>query len=155
MNRGPCRSLVFWMILAFLAGCSQPEIRETDDSKRIQQVDQFLKGLEGLIGARDTSSLRNAYPPERMREIEGLDRVVRLIEAPRMELFLDWILMDGDQVEVALHWEYRWNRSDEDGVSVRRGNATFQLDGVDVLRIRSIRGDNPFLAPLTGEVLPP
>ena len=130
-------------------------MRPTDDFKRIQQIDGFLEHLEGLVRNKDIAAIESQLGSEPRSDREDLRAVMRRLERPQMELYVDRVMLDQNEVEVALHWEYRWSLPEEKESSVRRGNASMILEGDDELRIKVVTGENPFLAPLTGKVLPP
>lgn len=147
-----------FLVLLLLSGaCTHSEIKPTEDIKRIQQIDSFLEDLRHLLQAKDLTGLSARYPQDRQEEIQALAQILTPIEQPRLDFFIDRILLDQDTATVALHWEFRWGQSPESALGgvgdskslEQRGNATFRLKGTLDLHLLTIEGDNPFLAPLS------
>lgn len=147
----------FLTLLLLSGACAHPPVQPTEDIKRIQQIDSFLEGLRHLLQNKDLTGLAALYPPDRQEEIQALSQILTSIEQPRLDFFIDRILLDQDTATVALHWEFRWGHPPEiTGGSKslqRRGNATLRLKGTQDLHLSTIEGDNPFLAPLTAKAL--
>ena len=143
----------FLALLLLSGACTHSEIKPTEDIKRIQQIDSFLEDLRHLLQAKDLTGLSARYPQDRQEEIQALAQILTPIEQPRLDFFIDRILLDQDTATVALHWEFRWGQSPEtvgDSKSLeQRGNATLRLKGTLDLHLLTIEGDNPFLAPLS------
>lgn len=143
-----------WVLVLCLFGCAEPTIKPSDDLKRIQEIDRFIITLEEFVRGREVSSIKGSFAPEAGRTLDGLDRAYKSIKKPGLDLVIDRIMIDGEEVRVAVHWEFRWTNSSNGNTAIVRGNATLELEGSDPLRIRSIKGDDPFLAPLNGAAAP-
>ena len=145
-----------WFIaLLLLSACTQPELKPTEDMRRIQKIDGFLEDLRHLVHANDMAGLSVLYLQGRQEDIESLSEAIQKIKEPHLDFFIDRIVLDQDTAKVALHWEFAWNQTPDLKPVKRRGNATFYIKGIEDLILEDLEGDNPFLAPLTGPVLLP
>lgn len=147
----------FLSLLLLSGACTHPSVQPTEDIKRIQQIESFLEGLRHLLQNKDLTGLSAQYPQDRQEEIQALAQILTSIEQPRLDFFIDRILLDQDTATVALHWEFRGGHPPESALGEvggskslqRRGNATLRLKGTPDLHLSTIEGDNPFLAPLS------
>ena len=147
------------VILLLSEACSPPvPLRITEDTKRIQQIDSLLDNLRESLQAKDLTALAGLLPPDRQQDITALSEIMPSLDVPRLDFFIDRIVLEEDTATVALHWEFRWDqvslRPDEPRSRKHRGNAVFRLQGDQDLHLVAVEGDNPFLAPLTEKVLP-
>jgi hypothetical protein len=142
----------------WLGACSQPPVKPTEDIERIQQIDGLLDDLRDKFQAKDLVALARFFSADRQGDINTLTGIMPSLDAPRLDFFIDRILLEQDTAAVVLHWEFRWDHSSEktDGPKSKkhRGNAIFHLKGTQDLQLTAIEGDNPFLAPLTEQALP-
>jgi hypothetical protein len=145
----------WFVVLLLLVACTQPDVKPTEDINRIQQIDSFLDNLRLLVQANDVTRLADFYPQDRQEEIVSMSEGIRSMKEPRLDFFIDRIVLDQDTAKVALHWELTWRKSPDPISVTRRGNTTFYIKGMKDLILNDLEGDNPFLAPLTESVLLP
>ncbi|MBI3610247.1 MAG: hypothetical protein HY204_06045 [Nitrospirae bacterium] len=138
----------FALLIASLlatAGCEQPPVKPTEDSRRLQQIDAFIEGLRSAYEGRNIQSFSAGYPSERQNDLKTIASALDSMTSPRLDFIIDRIVLQGETVRVALHWELRW-QSAKDLPVKQRGNALFQFAGKSDLRLQTIEGDNPFMA---------
>lgn len=143
------------VVLLLIVACTQPEVKPTEDNKRIERMDSFMDGLRHLVRTNDIERLTTLYPQDQQHEIENLPVAMRSIQQPQLDFFIDRMVIDQDAGEVALHWEFHWKRLPDLRPVTRRGNAIFHIGGTEELFLKSVEGDNPFLAPLAEPILLP
>ena len=143
---------VLWV--AVLSSCTQPEVKQTEDVRRIEQIDRFIMDLRAYAGTENFDAFDSVYPADRRMEIPEIKKALVGLQSPKLDLVIDRISLNNDKAEVTLHWEYRWRRPSETEPTVKRGNAVFQVEGAETLRVVEISGDNPFSAPLAVQAPP-
>lgn len=129
-----------------LAGCEHSPVKPTADLKRIQEIDHLIEELRVAYENRDFPAFARLYPAEPPEEIRAISSILDRINDPRMDFLIDRIILEGEAVRVALHWELQW-QSDAPQPIKQRGNSLFHLNGKTLPRLQAIDGDNPFIAP--------
>ncbi|MFO0775638.1 MAG: hypothetical protein U0172_13340 [Nitrospiraceae bacterium] len=144
------RKLVPWgVVLACLVGtaaCAGKGPVYQEDHQRYVAIDTTLEGLRRAYVERNLDAFRALLLPS-----EGLDRVEREVLSD-VEAFkqigLDWtverILIDGDIIDVYLHWQGQWRREAADPPLRERGQGRMQFAGAQVVLLKSVEGNLPF-----------
>ena len=142
-------------LFLFVGSCSQPSLHPAKDSDWIYRIDRFMEELRSLVERKDTAELRMKYPEDQQDEMKRISSVLEKIEGPRLDFHIDRIVLRSQDVTVELHWEFLWMDISRTESQTRHGNTKFQLSLSEEISLKSIIGDNPFLAPLSGpSVLP-
>ena len=138
--------VLFMAGFLFVLGCEHAPVKPTEDSKRLRQIDIFIESLRQAYENRNLQSFSTMYPQGRPEDLQTISSLLDSIDRPRLNFTIDRIVLQGDAVQVSLHWELNW-QSQSAGPVKQRGNALFQLTGKSELRFQAIEGDNPFTAP--------
>lgn len=135
-------------LIGFLAGmtaCAQAPVKSTPDSQRLQQIDLFLDSFRRSFEEKNFQTFSSLYPEKDRTDLRSISSVWPSMDRPQLLFNVDRIVLEGEIVRVALHWDLRWNSGENEPVK-QRGNAVFRLDGLSELKILEIQGENPFLA---------
>jgi hypothetical protein len=140
--------------LVLVLGCEHAAIKPTEDSKRLQLIDAYIENLRVAFEGRNLQAFSSAYLADRSDDLKTVSAFMDSASSPHLDILIDRIVLQGDAVQVSLHWELRWT-SERTGLVKQRGNALFELAGKGDLRLQAIEGDNPFIAPASYRVSQP
>jgi hypothetical protein len=79
---------------------------------------------------------------ERMREEAQGDFAI--FNAIMLEFTVERIMIEGDNVDVFVHWQGLWKKNADDPGLRQRGHTKLQWVGTQSILLRGIQGDIPF-----------
>jgi len=134
------------VLLAGWLGCQAKESTYPADYARYQRIDKALETLEKSYVSKDLKGYNSIRLP-----LEDLDRVEAgmLVDFEtyaeiKTEFSVERILIEGNTVEMYVHWQGQWKKTPvEDGVR-ERGHGMLRWVGVQSILLSSTEGDMPF-----------
>jgi hypothetical protein len=145
----PARSvccLVLFSLSVAAIGCSTKTIQYKEDHDRIIRIDAAVEALRRAYAERDHSGFESLLLPS--GRLDPLQRdVLNDFEAYHdimLEFAIERMLIDGDTVDVFVHWQGQWKRDASDAGIRQRGHARLQWTGVQSILLRDVEGDLPF-----------
>jgi hypothetical protein len=127
-------------------GCSTKTIQYKEDHDRVVRIDAAVDALRRAYVERDRSAFEDLLLPS--GQLDPLQRDVQTdFDAYRdiaLEFAIERIMIDGDTVDVFVHWQGQWRRDDSDTGFRQRGHARLQWSGVQSVLLRDVEGDLPF-----------
>ncbi len=141
------RSLLCLALLAGLAlGCSTKEPRYPADHARYQKIAAAVEGLQKAYAGRDLSAFRALLLPSGL-----LDRVETDVakdfesyEEIALEFSIERVAIDGEAIDVFVHWQGKWKKKDDEAGYLDRGHGMLRFAGVQSILLKSVEGDQPF-----------
>lgn len=141
-------SLVWLLVVSIvmMSACSSKDIRYPEDHERIRRIDQAVESLRDAYQQKNRSAFDALMLP--MEQLESLKRQAQDdFEAYRtitLEFTVERILIEGDDVDVFIHWQGLWVKDNEDAGLRQRGHARLQWVGTQSILLRGVQGDLPF-----------
>lgn len=148
----PHTSCAFALTLAAAAlflvgtGCSSKTIQYPEDHERYLRIDQAVESLRHSYERKNASKMA-----ELMLPTEQIDRLQRDVDndfesfyAITLEFSIERIMIEGDDIDVYVHWQGVWKRDADDPGFRQRGHSRLQWVGTKVVLLRGIQGDAPF-----------
>lgn len=142
------KPVTVWIVtLAVLLGaCSSKTVQYPEDHERFRRIDQAVESLREAYQQKDRSRFESLMLP-----LDQLDDLQREAEAD-FELFhsiaLDFkterIMIEGDDIDVYVHWQGIWKTNPDDAGLRQRGHARLQWIGTHSILLRGVQGDLPF-----------
>lgn len=139
-------ALVCLAAAGFILACSSKELRYPADHARFQRVDAAVEGLRKAYVARDASGVRSLLLP-----LDPLERLTAEIEKDfqqfediSVEFSIERIVIDGETIDVFIHWQGQWKRTAEDPGVRGRGHGVLRWVGVQSILLKGVEGDLPF-----------
>ncbi len=127
-------------------GCSSKDIQYPEDHARVVRVDAAVEALRNAYVKKDLSALDSLLLPA--DAMDQLQRDVQSDFANYSEIMLEFaverIYIDGDNVDVFVHWHGLWKKSETDPGLRYRGHARLEWVGVQSILLRAVQGDLPF-----------
>ena len=138
--------LLLGLILTLVVGCGGKTVQYKEDHDRILRIDRAVETLRKSYVERDRSGLEALFLPS-----ERLDQVQREIHSDfdtfrdiQLDFSIERILIEGDNVDVFVHWQGQWKRDPGDAGTRQRGHARLAWVGTQSILLREAEGDLPF-----------
>lgn len=152
MLRSPW-SIPVWLLLSLFvvvptisSGCSNKTIQYPDDHERYRRIDQAVESLRYSYERKNASKMADLMVPT-----EQIDRLQRDVEndfesfySIELGFTIERIMIDGDDVDVFVHWQGLWKKNPEDPGLRQRGHTRLQWVGTLSILLRGVQGDSPF-----------
>lgn len=142
------KPVTVWIVgLAVLLGaCASKTVQYPEDHERFRRIDQAVESLREAYQQKDRSRFQSLMLP-----LDQLDELQREAEAD-FQLFhsiaLDFkterIMIEGDDIDVYVHWQGIWKTNPDDAGLRQRGHARLQWIGTHSILLRGVQGDLPF-----------
>lgn len=141
-----CSRLLLGLLLALIVGCAGKTIQYKEDHDRILRIDKAVESLRKAYVERDRSGVEALLLPS-----GNLDQVQREIHSDfdtfrdiQLEFSIERILIEGENVDVFVHWQGQWTRDPAEAGTRQRGHARLVWVGTQSILLREAQGDLPF-----------
>jgi hypothetical protein len=135
------------VVLALAAGaCSSKTSQYPADHERIRRIDQAVEALRDAYQGRNGASFRSMLlPVEQLNELQRqVETDFEAFHAISLEFKIERVMIEGDDIDVYVHWLGLWKKqADETGMR-QRGHARLQWAGTNSILLRGVQGDLPF-----------
>jgi hypothetical protein len=138
--------LLLGFVLATAVGCGGKTIQYKEDHDRILRIDQAVESLRRAYVERDRGGLESLFLPS-----GNLDQVQREIHNDfetfheiQLEFAIERILIEGENIDVFVHWQGQWKRDPSEAGQRQRGHARLAWVGTQSILLREAQGDLPF-----------
>lgn len=142
----PISRVLLALVLMFSVGCAGKTLQYKDDHDRIVRIDQAVESLRKSYVERDRSALEALLLPS-----GNLDQVQRDIHSDfdtfrdiQLEFSIERILIEGDNIDVFVHWQGQWKRDPAEVGTRQRGHGRLAWVGTQSILLREAQGDLPF-----------
>jgi hypothetical protein len=138
--------LLFGSISFISVGCSGKTIQYPEDHERYLRIDRAVESLRQAYVRKDSSDLASLMIPidqlERLRaEAEG---DFETFNAITLDFTVERIMIEGDDIDVFVHWQGLWKKDADDPGLRQRGHTRLQWVGTQSILLRGVQGDSPF-----------
>lgn len=126
-----------------LSACSNKEIRYPADHARYQKIDAAVEALRKAYTEKDRTTLNKLILPVEALDRTGvdIDRDFEQFEEITLDLSIERIVIEGETIQVFVHWQGHWKRKAEDPGIRERGHGVLRWVGVQSILLRGIDGD--------------
>jgi hypothetical protein len=133
-------------LLVFVAACESKGPRYPEDFARYQRIDAAVESLRKAYTGKDLLGLHAMMLPlERLERMEAeITRDFEHFQEISLEFGIDRIVIDGESIEVFLHWQGQWKRNPADAGFRERGHGVLRWVGVKSILLSNVDGDLPF-----------
>ncbi len=139
--------LFLWILFVpVTVGCAGKTLQYKEDHDRIVRIDQAVESLRKAYVERDRSGIEALLLPsgtldQLQREMYSDFDTFRDIQ---LEFAIERILIEGDNIDVFVHWQGQWKRTPEDVGTRQRGHGRLAWVGTQSILLREAQGDLPF-----------
>ena len=127
-------------------GCSGKAIQYPEDHERYLRIDRAVESLRQAYMKKDSSDLASLMVPndqlERLREEAQGD--FEIFSAITLDFVVERIMIEGDDIDVFVHWQGLWKKDADDPGLRQRGHTRLQWVGTQSILLRGVQGDVPF-----------
>jgi len=127
-------------------GCGGKTIQYPEDHERYIRIDRAVESLRQAYVKKDSSDLASLMMPidqlDRLREEAQSD--FETFSAITLDFAIERIMIDGDNVDVFVHWQGLWKKDADDPGLRQRGHTKLQWVGTQSILLRGVQGDAPF-----------
>jgi hypothetical protein len=132
--------------LAPVWGCADKESRYPADFARYQRIDAALETLQKGYVSKDPAVAASLLLP--LDQLDLLEAEMRHDFDTYAEIKVDFaverIVIDGNTIEMYLHWQGQWKHNPTDVGLRERGHGMLRWVGVQSILLSSVEGDLPF-----------
>ncbi|MDE3018784.1 MAG: hypothetical protein KGI53_07170 [Nitrospirota bacterium] len=138
--------LVAMLLVAVSVGCSAKEARYPADYARYQRIDKAVEALSKAYVKKDASAFHALLlPSDRTDKMEAWAiKDFDTFQDITLDLAIERIVIDGDQIDVFVHWHGLWKREQEETEQRERGHGMLRWMGVQSILLAGYDGDIPF-----------
>ncbi len=137
-----------WLVLLAIAlgGCSSKEIQYPEDHERIRRIDRAMESLRDAYQQKNREAFQSLMlQPD---QLEQLQRQAQddfdMFHSISLEFQTERIMIEGDDIDVYVHWQGVWKKDADDMGMRQRGHARLQWAGTQSILLRGVQGDLPF-----------
>ncbi len=127
-------------------GCGGKTIEYPEDHERILRIDRAVEALRKAYVDHDRSALERIILPtdslETMQRDAHLD--FEAFEDINLNFSIERVLIDGEMIDVFVHWQGTWKKVSTDLGYRQRGHARLQWVGTQTILLNKVQGDLPF-----------
>lgn len=127
-------------------GCSGKTIQYPEDHERYLLIDRAVESLRQAYVKKDASGLAAVMMP--LEQLERLQEEARgdfeTYSAMTLDFSLERIMIEGDDIDVFVHWQGLWKKDADDPGLRQRGHTRLQWVGTKSVLLRGVQGDSPF-----------
>ncbi|MBI4002778.1 MAG: hypothetical protein HY348_13475 [Nitrospira defluvii] len=141
-----CRRLLLGLLLTLIVGCAGKTIQYKEDHDRILRIDRAVESLRKAYVERDRSAVEALFLPS-----GNLDQIQREIHSDfdtfrdiQLEFSIERILIEGENIDVFVHWQGQWKRDPGEAGTRQRGHGRLAWVGMQSILLREAQGDLPF-----------
>jgi hypothetical protein len=138
--------LLLGAISSIGVGCGGKKVQYPEDHERYLRIDRAVESLRDAYVKKDLSELASLMMP-----IDQLDRLKEEAQgdfdtysAITLDFAVERIMIEGDDVDVFVHWQGLWKKDADDPGLRQRGHTRLQWVGTQAILLRGVQGDAPF-----------
>jgi hypothetical protein len=127
-------------------GCGSKVAQYPEDHERYLRIDKAVEALRQAYVKKDSSAMAALMVPteqlERLqRDAENDFETYQIIT---LEFRVERIMIEGDDIDVHVHWQGAWKKDADDPGQRQRGHTRLQWVGTKAVLLRAVQGDAPF-----------
>lgn len=134
------------VVVLLLGACSSKTVQYPEDHERFRRIDHAVELLREAYQKKDRSGFESVMLP-----LDQLEQLQREAEADfdafhsiALEFKTERIMIEGDDIDVYVHWQGIWKKDPDDAGIRQRGHARLQWVGTHSILLRGVQGDLPF-----------
>jgi hypothetical protein len=138
--------LLLGAIFLIGVGCGGKTIQHPEDHERYLRIDRAVESLRQAYVKKDPSDLASLMMPTDQLELlkEEAQGDFETFTAIVLDFAIERIMIEGDNVDVFVHWQGLWKKDPDDPGLRQRGHTKLQWVGTQSILLRGVQGDTPF-----------
>ena len=133
-------------VLLTAVACSSKMVQYPEDHERFTHIDRAVEALREAYQHRDRSAFQDVMlPAESLEQIQAeAAQDFELFQSIQLDFKTERIMIDGENIDVYVHWQGVWKKNPDDAGIRQRGHARLQWVGKQSILLRGVQGDLPF-----------
>lgn len=133
-------------VLMAAVACSAKTVQYPEDHERFSRIDRAVESLRAAYQQRDRSAFQEVMlPAESLEQIQAeAAQDFELFQSIQLDFKTERIMIDGENIDVYVHWQGVWRKHPDDAGVRQRGHARLQWVGMQSILLRGVQGDLPF-----------
>lgn len=127
-------------------GCGAKVVQYPEDHDRYLRIDRAVDSLREAYVKKDLSGMASLMVP--MEQLERVQKEAQADFDAFQDIALNFtperIMIDGDDIDVDVHWQGLWKKDPDDPGLRQRGHMRLQWVGTQSILLRGVQGDTPF-----------
>jgi hypothetical protein len=141
--------LIALAVLALITGamsCSKKEARYPADAARYKRIDKAVEALRKAYVQKDASAFHAwLLPTDQVDRMEShVLKDFQQYQDIAVELSIERIVIDGEQIDVFVHWQGIWKKDEGATERRERGHGMLRWKGMNSILLTGYEGDIPF-----------
>lgn len=138
--------LLLGAIFLIGVGCGGKTIQHPEDHERYLRIDRAVESLRQAYVKKNSSDLASLMMPTDQLELlkEEARGDFETFTAIVLDFTIERIMIEGDNVDVFVHWQGLWRKDPDDPGLRQRGHTKLQWVGTQSILLRGVQGDTPF-----------
>ena len=143
------RGLAALMVLlgcATVMACSSKDLRYPADHARLLRIDAAMETLRRAYVEKDLPDIQAIMLPLDPLERLQIDisKDFQSFQEISLDFAIDRIIIEGDTIDVFVHWQGQWKRALADTPITERGHGMLRWVGIHSILLSNVDGDLPF-----------
>ncbi len=128
------------------SSCGKKGPRYPEDHARFLRIDDAVEGLRTAYVEKDGGAIENLLlPSEPLEQLsQEMRKDFKTFQTIDVEFTIDRISIDGDLIDVYVHWQGFWKRAPQDVGIRERGHGMLRWTGTQSILLKEVQGDLPF-----------
>lgn len=136
-----------FLLAILIGGCNSTKtIRYPQDHERLQRLDRAVESLRDAYQTENHAGFKALLAPSDLTD--ELQRQVEMdfeaFQTIALEFTIERVMVQGETIDVFVHWQGQWKHDAEDPGFKQRGHARLQWVGTQSILLRAAQGDLPF-----------
>jgi hypothetical protein len=131
---------------AALTACSSKDPRYPADHARLLRIDAAMETLRRAYVEKDLPDIQAIMLPldplERLQV--DISKDFQSFQEISLDFAIDRIIIEGDTIDVFVHWQGQWKRASADTPITERGHGMLRWVGIHSILLSNVDGDLPF-----------
>lgn len=142
-------SPISWLVLLIIAlsGCPAKTIRYPQEHERLRRIDQAVESLRTTYQGENRSGFQSLLllPSDQLEDLQRqVETDFEAFQTIALEFTVERVLIEGENIDVFVHWQGAWKKDVDDPGIRQRGHARLQWVGTQSVLLRAVQGDLPF-----------
>jgi hypothetical protein len=134
------------LVAILVSACGSKDPRYPEDHARFQRIDAAVDGLRRAYVEKDLAHIQSIMLPlDQLERLQGdITKDFDVFKEIALDFAIDRIVIEGDTIDVFVHWQGEWKRAQGDAGIRERGHGMLRWVGIHSILLSRVEGDLPF-----------
>jgi hypothetical protein len=134
------------MLAVVLSACSSKDPRYPEDHARFRRIDAAVEGLRRAYVEKNLAHIQSIMLPlDQLERLQAeMTKDFESFKEISLDFAIDRIVIEGDTIDVFVHWQGEWKRAPADAGIRERGHGMLRWVGIQSILLSRVEGDLPF-----------